>query len=231
MHRLAGLFLDICYTVFMCGAFSIRISPFETMLIKDAGSFRHWKPIYNARPGEVLPIITQEQPTKMTEAIWQFVPHWMKDPSKGVINARAESVQIKPFFRTAFQSQRCIIPADGFYEWAKKGTMRTPYFFHRQDDKPFAFAGLYSELPDGSGNVGFAIITTEPNSLVGRVHNRMPVMLEDGESERWLDTTAKPKDVAALLDAYPAEQMGYYAVSLKVNNARNKGAEIIQPIQ
>src|SRR5262245_6607381 len=100
----------------MCGAFSIRINPWQTRQIEEVLPFRSWKPIYNARPGEWLPIVTQEAPQTITQALWQFIPSWVRDSkSRGVINARSESVAEKPFFRSAFRSHRCVIPADGFY--------------------------------------------------------------------------------------------------------------------
>lgn len=214
----------------MCGAFSIRINPWQLKFIVDVEPFRAWKPIYNARPGEWLPIITEEQPKAITNALWNYVPHWMKDgKGKGVINAKSETVAEKPYFRSSFQRQRCVIPADGFYEWLRKDKFKVPYFFHRPDNKPFLFAGLYDRMPGSKEDIGFAILTTEPNGLVGKVHNRMPVILEDGQESIWLDDGANPVELKSLLDPYPESDMAAYPVSRKVNYAREKGPEVLEP--
>ncbi len=247
----------------MCGAFSIRINPYEAREIYDSG-VPAWKPIYNARPGEWLPIITEAKPNSITSAYWGFIPHWM-DPTKGkaVINARGETLATKPYFRSAVAGQRCIIPADGFYEWQKRTDPRfrgdsVPYFFHRRDDKPFAFAGVYDVVPaptpigrdkaDGKGEtkilnsllknqseassigvrVGFAIITTSPNALVAKVHDRMPVMLQDDAVDEWLNPSTTADQAVKFLTSYPEELMASYVVSRAVNLARNKGQEVIE---
>lgn len=212
----------------MCGAFSIRLNPWERSEIKASEVPRTWKPIYNARPGEWLPIVTQEAPKTITLALWSFIPHWSKDPkSRGVINARSESVAEKPYFRSAFQSHRCLIPADGFFEWTKSGKTRTPYYFHRIDDRPFAFAGLYSHLP-GTDKIGFALLTTTPNHLVEMFHDRMPVMLEVDAEKAWLNRDASASALEGLLRPYPVEMMAAYAVSRRVNSAREKGPEVLK---
>lgn len=177
----------------------------------------------------MLPIVTEEKPQQLTLAIWDFVPHWAKQgKAKGVINARAESLIEKPYFRSAIAKQRCIIPADGFYEWQKSGSYRKPYFFHRKDDKPFNFAGVYNMRPDGSGNIGFAIITTNANPLVSQVHNRMPVILEEGEIETWLSSDTPLADIPTMLRPYQAQLMDLYPVSVLVNNTKNKGPEVME---
>lgn len=216
----------------MCGAFSIRINPWQVKFILDVEPLRLWKPIYNARPGEWLPIVTEEQPKNLTSAFWGFLPHWM-DPKKGraVINARAETIRTKPYFRKSFQRQRCIIPADGFYEWEKGGKAKVPYFFHRKDDKPFAFAGVYDQLPGKDDKVGFAIITTTPNKTVGRIHDRMPVMLLDDQVEDWLNPDTAVEQAEKLFKPYPDKLMTSYEVSRSVNFARNKGSDVVEPIR
>lgn len=215
----------------MCGAFSIRISPYEYQFFSNPRDFHKWNAIYNARPSEYLPIATEENPKQLTSAYWGFVPHWM-DPKKGraVINARAESITQKPYFRAAMKSQRCIIPADGFYEWQAGPKGKTPYYFYRKDKKLFSFAGVYDLLPGKKDELGFAIITTTPNSLVAKVHDRMPVMLNDESVEDWLNPDTTADQAEKLLTPYPATQMAAYAVSRAVNFARNKGPEVIEPL-
>jgi putative SOS response-associated peptidase YedK len=216
----------------MCGAFSIRLNPWERAEIHNSSVPIQWQPIYNARPGEWLPIITEEQPRTITTAFWGFVPHWATRPdAKAVINARAETVADKPYFRSSFKNKRCVIPADGFYEWLPQGRVRVPYYFHRKDEKPFLFAGLYDQLPGQKDKDGFVIITTNPNSLVERIHNRMPVMLEDGQEELWLNDKSEKPDIEALLDPYPEKLMSMYQVSQAVNSAKEKSEKVVTPVK
>lgn len=215
----------------MCGAFSIVLAPHWWADIFDVPKPSGWQPVYNARPGEILPVITQEQPHRVTEALWNYVPHWMKDPKgRGVINARAETAATKPYFRSSFKSKRCIIPADGFYEWERKGKIKVPYRFVHREEKPFAFAGLYDELPDSTGNIGFTIITTEANDLVGKIHDRMPVIFDKADEKHWLDPKFAPDKLQSLLRPYPAEEMKMFAVSRRVNIAKNKDNSVIEPV-
>lgn len=214
----------------MCGAFSIRINPYEAREIHNA-TIQPWKPIYNARPGEWLPIVTEAKPKNITSAFWGYIPRWM-DPKKGraVINARGETIAKKPYFRSAVAGQRCIIPADGFYEWQKGGPGKIPFYFHRRDDKPFSFAGVYDVLPGQQQKLGFAIITTMPNELVGRIHDRMPAMLMDDQVEMWLNPDTAADQAVQLIQPYPDSLMASYEVSKAVNFARNKGPEVVQPV-
>ncbi len=215
----------------MCGAFSIRLNPWERAEIHNSSVPIKWQPIYNARPGEWLPIITEENPQTITTAFWGFIPHWATRPdAKAVINARAETIADKPYFKSSYKNKRCAIPADGFYEWLPKGKVRVPYYFYRKDEKPFLFAGLYDLLPGQNDKDGFVIITTSPNNLVEKIHNRMPVMLEDGQEQLWLNPKAKTQEINSLLVAYPEELMTVRQVSQRVNSAREKGAEVIRPI-
>lgn len=215
----------------MCGAFSIVIGPRYWGEFFDVTTPEKWQSIYNARPGEVLPIITQQAPQTTTPALWNYMPHWLKDVKRGgVINARAEGIAAKPYFRGSLQSQRCIIPADGFYEWQRKGKVKIPYRFVRADGLPFGFAGLYDELPDHSGNIGFTIITTAANSLVGSVHERMPVVFDRDDEQRWIDSSVSVPKALELLRPFPSERMKMFPVSRRVNVAANKDASVIEPV-
>lgn len=212
----------------MCGAFSIRLNPYALEFLDKEDPAHGWKPVYNARPGMMLPIVTEEAPKKITTALWTFLPHWMNDAKgKGVINAKAETARVKPYFRTAFQRHRCVIPADGFFEWQKAGKFKIPYYFFRKDKKPFLFAGLYDELPDATSNLGFAILTTTPNALVKRVHIRMPVMLMDDVIPRWLDSETTPAEAETFLRSYPETLMTMHEVSRDVNSPRNNSPDIL----
>ena len=168
---------------------------------------------------------------------WGLVPAWAKDPSLGVrmINARAETVAEKPAYRSAFKSRRCLILADGFYEWQKTAGGKQPHLFRLTDGAPFAFAGLWESWgkePDGFESC--TIITTEPNELVSKVHNRMPVILRREDYDRWLLPLDKGDDASAtlspLLKAYPAESMVGYPVSTFVNKPGNDTAVCVEPV-
>ncbi len=165
---------------------------------------------------------------------WGLVPSWAKDPAIGnsLINARAESVGDKPAFRTAFRRRRCLVVADGFYEWQRAGAKKQPYFIRLRDDRPFGFAGLWEswEGPDHSALETCTIITTGPNDLMEEIHNRMPVILAPEDYDRWLDPAIqKPEQLAPLLRPYPADAMLALAVSTHVNSPRNDDPDCIVP--
>ncbi len=163
---------------------------------------------------------------------WGLVPSWAKDPQMGarMINARGETVAEKPSFRSAVKSRRCLIPADGFYEWVKTDGGKQPHFIHFADARPFAFAGLWERWNKGEGDPleTCTIITTSPNDLIAGLHDRMPVILPDDRYDEWL----KPEPLAAdrlseILVAHPAGQMEAYPVSTYVNKPANDDAGCI----
>jgi putative SOS response-associated peptidase YedK len=162
---------------------------------------------------------------------------WAKDPTIGsrLINARGETLAEKPTFRGSLKYKRCLILADGFYEWKSAGASKTktPYFIHMKDRKPFAFAGLWDSWnsPDGSLVKTCTIITTEPNELVSIIHNRMPVILHPRDYAKWLDTSPQtPDSLKPLIKPFPAEEMTAYPVSTLVNKPGNDTPELVTPI-
>jgi putative SOS response-associated peptidase YedK len=165
---------------------------------------------------------------------WGLIPSWAKDPAIGnkMINARAETLQEKPSFRTALAKRRCLIPADAYYEWKKEASGKQPYLFHRRDDGLFSFAGLWEEwkAPDGERIQSCTIITTEPNDLAATVHNRMPAILDRNAEALWLDPAARIPDLVQLLGPYPEDEMEAYAVSKAVNSPGKDEAEMIKPM-
>jgi putative SOS response-associated peptidase YedK len=168
---------------------------------------------------------------------WGLIPHWAADPSIGnrMINARAETLTELPSFKPLVDRRRCIIPADGFYEWRKEGKRKVPMWVHlkNRNRKPFAFAGLWDvwRKPDGRKVESFTIITTEPNELVEPVHNRMPVILLPADEEQWLDASRTAFTKARwLLKPYPAELMDAHDVSPIVNSAKYDGPECIRTV-
>jgi putative SOS response-associated peptidase YedK len=156
------------------------------------------------------------------------------DPHGGnrLINARAETAATKPSFRSAFQSRRCLIPADGYFEWQKQDGKKQPFYFHRRDGQPFAFAGLWERWapPDGEAIESCTILTTVANELARPVHDRMPVIVAPADFSQWLDPAAKAEPLQALLRPFLAEVMEAYPVSQFVNNVRNQGPQCIERV-
>ncbi|NHK30251.1 MAG: SOS response-associated peptidase [Asgard group archaeon] len=168
---------------------------------------------------------------------WGFIPFWSKDPDIGnrMINARAETAAEKPFFRKAFKSQRCLIPADGFYEWQKvEDGPKQAYYVHMKDKKPFALAGVWDKWknPDGGTIESCSILTTEPNATVKPIHKRMPVIINPKKFDFWLDpTTEEIDELKELMKPYDAKVMEAYPVSRYVNSPENKGEKCIEVFQ
>ena len=183
-------------------------------------------PRYNVAPTQEVLTIAGQAPRRAGLMRWGLVPSWARDLSIGsrMINARAETLAEKPVFRTALLKRRCLVVADGFYEWASVGNHRIPMRFTLKSGEPFAFAGLWErwKAPSGEEVVSCAIITTGPNAVMQPVHERMPVMLPREAESLWLDTTVQNSDVLdSLLVPYSDEEMDAYEVSPLVNSPRN----------
>jgi len=178
--------------------------------------------------------VLSDNPHEIACASWGFVPAWadQRPDVKSVINARAESVATKPFFRDAFKSKRCLVLADGFYEWQKTGGRKLPYRIALQTEEPFAFAGIWSTVHDKDGRARptFAIITTEANELVQKIHPRMPVILREEDEADWLNPQLPLADAQAILAPYPAELLTMYEVSAKVNSPAFNEPEAIRAV-
>jgi putative SOS response-associated peptidase YedK len=189
-------------------------------------------PTYNAAPAQGQLTILQAQPRAITVSAWGFVPAWAdgRHDVKPLINARAETVATKPFFRDAFKKKRCLVLADSFYEWQRVGTRKVPYRIAFKTEEPFAFAGIWSTVHDAHGKEQqtFAIITTEANALVAQIHNRMPVILHERDEEDWLNPQLPLAEAQALLVPFPAELLTAYEVSPRVNSPAHNTPELIQ---
>ncbi|PSQ18605.1 DUF159 family protein [Halobacteriales archaeon QS_8_69_26] len=232
----------------MCGRYSLFTPPDQLEDRFDARFPDGFEPTYNAAPGQDLPVIRNEDPDAFADLTWGLVPSWADDPSDfEFINARSETVAEKPSFRSAYERRRCLVPADGFYEWTGPSGDRRPYRVRLTDDRPFGMAGVWETwegtveseqagldafTDDGGPDLGgtrridsFAILTTEPNEVVADLHDRMAVIVPPGEEGRWL-TDDDPSD---LLEPYPAEEMEAYPVSRKVNDPANDSPELIEP--
>jgi len=166
---------------------------------------------------------------------WGLIPRWVKDPTRGSqpINAKAETAAEKPMFRDAFRRRRCLIPADGFYEWKQEGGRKQPVYICTKDRQPFAFAGLWEHWEEQEGQFieSCTILTTEPNDLLAQVHSRMPVILDQNDYDLWLDPDVQEVSrLKPLLRPYPPEQMTFYPVNLRVNNPRNDDWLCVEPL-
>ena len=197
-----------------------------------------YKPRYNIAPTQLHFIVTLDREDRACHtAKWGLIPSWSKDAKNAykTINARAETVEKSPAYRSAFKKRRCLIPVDGFYEWQGPKGNRQPYWFHRADNGLLYFAGLYEDwYPEGKDSDSertFTVVTTEANEYLGRIHNRMPVILDDEAQDAWLDP-GEP-DVPKLKDLLkPAAEDAVVArpVSQDVNNVRNHGPELLDEI-
>jgi putative SOS response-associated peptidase YedK len=192
---------------------------------------------YNIAPTQnILSVRQMPDGREMGLLKWGLIPSWAKDSSVGakLINARSETVTEKPSFREAFKKRRCIIPADGFYEWQHTGGRKQPFFFHMRDDRPFGFAGLWDRWKSQEGEIleTCTILTTEANDVLKPVHDRMPVILHLEDYELWLDDDARKADLRQeLLRPFLASEMRDYPVSTLVNNTRSQGNELVQQIK
>lgn len=221
----------------MCGRFIIKSDLEQIQLAFSIDQVEaQVQPSYNIAPTQSIVTVAQRDGQNVLENMrWGLIPVWAKDMSIGskMINARAESVAEKASFKRPLKSRRCLIVADGFYEWQKEGAKKIPMFIHLKSQKPFAFAGLYDvwKSPDGDWITSCAIITTRPNELMETIHNRMPVILPKTAYKPWLDVSNQDLDeLVALLQPYPADKMLAYPVSPLVNSPRNNSPECIQAI-
>ena len=225
-------------TAIMCGRFT---ASFEFREIKVRYNLQRDLPLfarrYNIAPSQEVPVIIQNGGKNELKIMrWGLVPSWAPDRSiaSRMINARAESITDKPSFRRLVESRRCLIPADGFYEWRHEGSGKVPVWFHLKKKEPFAFAGLWDVWRDGEGEIlhSFTIITTLPNALLRRIHKRMPVIFDALQARQWLDPrlSTRDADIAAVLAPFPSELMESYDVSPLVNKPEFDSANCIIPI-
>ncbi|GJL69879.1 MAG: DUF159 family protein [Nitrospirales bacterium] len=195
-------------------------------------------PRYNIAPSQLVACVRtnlESRQRECTELKWGLVPSWAKDPSIGnkLINARGETVAEKPAFRKAFKQQRCLVLADGFYEWKREGKAKQPYYVRFKDHRGFAFAGLWErwEKNDEDSLETCTLITTSPNAVMEPIHHRMPVVLSFKDFADWLDPSVQnTEQVNALLRPFPPEEMEAFPVSQLVNNPRNDRPECVNPI-
>ena len=221
----------------MCGRFTLTVDPAELQDTFNRFSFpARFAPRFNIAPSQPILAIPNNNKLAADFFIWGLIPMWAKDPSIGnrLINARGETLAEKPSFRGSYRHKRCLILADGYYEWKSVAgrKTKTPYFIHMHDRKPFAMAGLWDhwESPDGSSLNTCTIITTAPNELMQSIHDRMPVILHPRDYDKWLDTAPQtPENLDPLLKPFPTEEMTAYPVSTLVNKVTNDRPELVVP--
>ena len=221
----------------MCGRYALYgpVSRPNRDTIEFLGHELEFAPTWNAAPSQALPVLRSAAAggRELTLLRWGLVPGWAKDPAIGsrLINARGETVAVKPAFRAAFARRRCLVPMSGYYEWQRDGTRKIPHFISLLNADVFAVAGLH-ERWEGREAAGpletFTIITTEANAATRRIHDRMPVILHESDYDEWL--AAEGSDVAGLarlLVPFPDEELRARPVSQRVNNVRNNDAGLI----
>jgi putative SOS response-associated peptidase YedK len=221
----------------MCGRFALTVDPADLEEAFPDYSFPpQYAPRYNIAPTQPILAVPNDGSGKADFFIWGLIPSWAKDASIGsrMINARAETLAEKPSFRAAYKYHRCLIFADGFFEWQAQpdGKTKVPHFIRLTTGKPFAFAGLWEhwQSPEGSELRSATIITTEPNRLMAAIHNRMPVILPSDAYAQWLDPAPRQAaDLQKLLVPFPAEAMTAYPISTLVNKPENDRPEIVLP--
>jgi putative SOS response-associated peptidase YedK len=216
----------------MCGRYTLRASPQQMALVFQAEAIgpallSGWQPRYNIAPTQLAPVvrISGDDKRQMSQLRWGLIPSWATDRSIGsrMINARSETVGSKPAFREALRSRRCLVPADGFYEWQKHGGQKQAMFIHRPDDSPFAFAGLWDRWTDEQNQPleSFTILTTAASEQLRALHDRMPIILQPENFATWLDPAVnEPTAIEPLLADVP-QDLVLQPVGTHVNNVGN----------
>ncbi|MWG33657.1 SOS response-associated peptidase [Halomarina oriensis] len=227
----------------MCGRYSLFVPPDDLEIRFDADLSFEYRPRYNAAPSQSLPVVRDVSADAITESRWGLLPPWADDESEGIINARAETLAEKPAFRDAYRERRCLVPADGFYEWVEEGGGKQPYRITRTDDEPFALAGLYQEWTPterqtgldqfaGGGPEGapdpvetFTVVTRDPTPFMAQYHHRMALVLDPADEAAWLDG-APVEDVSVHDD----DAFRAYPVSTAVNDPTNDSPEVVEEL-
>ncbi|MGE5224552.1 MAG: SOS response-associated peptidase [Omnitrophica WOR_2 bacterium] len=222
----------------MCGRFTLTV---DTSQLQESFPWvqvdHEVVPRFNIAPTQPVAVVPNNNENKLEYFNWGLIPSWAKDPEIGnrMINARAETLAEKPSFRTALRRRRCLVLASGFYEWRKdpNGKTKTPMYVRLNSGDPFGFAGLWDawNSPDGSTILSCTIITTQPNSLMETIHNRMPVIVPEEAYGLWLDSHERnPEELSPVLQPYPAEEMVAFPVSRMVNSPEIDLPKCIEPI-
>lgn len=222
----------------MCGRFTLTDPDQDLAVQFNLPEIPDMQPRYNIAPTQPVAAVRASPDSMVREMAllhWGLIPFWAKDPNIGnrMINARSETADEKPAFRAAFKRRRCLVVADGFYEWKKQEGGKQPFYIRLRDRRPFAFAGLWEfwKGEDEAAIESCTLLTTAPNEFIQSLHNRMPVILHPNDYEVWLDPEIQEPDVLKpLLSSYPSQQMAAYPVSRFVNSPKNDGPQCIEPL-
>ncbi len=220
----------------MCGRFAVTV-PIAQIIeqFEIEQNLCDLAPSYNVAPGQEVAAIVIDENKKLVKFKWGLMPSWMKKDAKpaGMINARAETIKEKPSFRSSFKNRRCLIIASGFYEWRREGKEKIPVYIRMKNGEPFCFAGIYDFWKSAEGKtIGTcAIITTEANSLIEKIHERMPVILDKKDHKLWLDCAQDEQLVLPLLASFSPDEMETYEVGKLVNSPANNSPECIEPVK
>jgi|SRR5215207_8771549 len=216
----------------MCGRFTLKTPRRIKIPGVDPFNIDSLVPRYNIAPTQsVLAIIQRESDREATFLQWGLIPWWSKE-AKGFINARQETIEEKRSFSESFERRRCLIPADGFYEWQRTGKIAQPYYFQMKDGAPFAFAGIWDQWRwDGQSITSCAVITTKANEVLAPIHDRMPVILEPELYDLWLNDDSRSPDLKNLLTPFPASEMTSHAVSYDVNHVKSDNENLVVPVE
>jgi len=217
----------------MCGRFTLKQPPRRINIINfDDFDLPTLPPRYNIAPTQdVLTVVERENSREARMLQWGLIPFWSKEP-KGIINARVETIAEKASFNESFQKRRCLIFADGFYEWERSGKISQPYYFQLKDGEPFAFAGVWDKWRANDRVItSCAIITTKANKLLSTIHTRMPVILPPELYDFWLNEDSREPELKEILMPFPASEMTSHAVSYDVNDVKNEGEHLLRQVE
>ena len=216
----------------MCGRFTLKRPEQVKFERIDFSILEDLVPRYNIAPSQnVLTVVQRGSDREATLLQWGLIPYWSNEP-KGIINARVETIDEKPSFKESFQRRRCLIIADGFYEWERMGKISQPYYFRMNDEAAFAFAGIWDRWRvDDRSITTCAIITTTANELLAKIHHRMPVILGSESFDLWLNEESRSSDLKELLTPFPADLMTSHAVSYEVNDTKTDDERLLRPVE
>jgi putative SOS response-associated peptidase YedK len=221
----------------MCGRFVRKVKLRDAMdIFRAASAETEMEPGFNIAPRQPVAVIMEEGKRKIVPMQWGLIPHWAKNDkiANKLINARAETIAEKPSFRNSFKKFRCLIIADGFYEWQGAGLKKKPFFIRMKDEKPFGMAGLFDRWKDPKGKtiMTCTIVTTEANDLMKPIHHRMPVIVDPADYDLWLSPTVNDtKELGRLLKPCDPTLLEAYEVGLAVNFPKNDSEECIKPLK
>jgi len=215
----------------MCGRFTLK-KPNRLRVNGVSDELHALAPRYNIAPSQEILVVREcESQREATFVQWGLIPSWSQD-GKGIINARVETLEEKRSFSESFSRRRCLILADGFYEWERMGKISQPYYFEMKDSAPFAFAGVWDQWRRGDRSItSCAIITTTANELLAKIHRRMPVILSAESYDLWLSEDSRVPDLKEMLIPFPAEEMMSHAVGYEVNNANVDHEGLLQVVE